>query len=111
MADMRYITVDMACPVCKYNLRGLPMDHACPECGFKILRHVSADTMPDPHRTRRDRFIEEFDALMEERQKAEDVRLLSEELTARQLKLIETWERLAERMNAVLDKLEKGLPP
>lgn len=28
------------CPVCKYDLTGLPLEHRCPECGFEYDEHT-----------------------------------------------------------------------
>jgi len=30
-----FIQVDWPCPLCAYNLKGLPQTHRCPECGFE----------------------------------------------------------------------------
>lgn len=32
----------MPCPLCDYDLTGLPAEHTCPECGFKYDRHTTA---------------------------------------------------------------------
>jgi hypothetical protein len=106
MGDVAYITTDVPCPVCRYNLRGLPTDRACPECGLKIDRHV---TFADPHREKRDKFIDEFDAMMEEREKLERAAADAVALNLRQERAIERWERLAGRLEQVLDLAEEKL--
>lgn len=34
------------CPVCRYDLRGLPKDHRCPECGFAYDESTQVWRMP-----------------------------------------------------------------
>lgn len=33
MADQQFISFDLRCERCEYNLRGLPVGNKCPECG------------------------------------------------------------------------------
>jgi predicted nuclease with TOPRIM domain len=106
MGDVQYITSDLACPICKYNLRGLPIDHACPECGLKIDRHVSFD---DPHGKKRDRLIEEFDSMMEEREKLERAAQEAAAFNDRQARLIARWEQLSDRFERLMDAVEQKM--
>ncbi len=53
--DDRKIRVDIACRVCRYNLRGLVIDQACPECGRAAATSFQGDELlfTDPHWLRR----------------------------------------------------------
>ncbi len=41
-----HVAIDLVCPSCRYNLRGLLHDGACPECGLAVARAILAANDP-----------------------------------------------------------------
>jgi hypothetical protein len=96
--SMPYFNVDVPCPSCGYNLRGLSLGHGCPECGLKVIS--TALTENEQKSTKRiDAEIEENLRLME-----------SEEKRRKQIvDFVSSWEQRGERFDKVLERIEKML--
>jgi hypothetical protein len=95
---MPSFTTDVPCPSCGYNLRGLSLGHGCPECGLKV---VSTDVLPEVQLERK-RLEAEI---------AENLRKMGEDAAhqERLVKFLLDWENRGERLDRLLDRVEKLL--
>ena len=51
-ADVSYLTSDVPCHRCHYNLRGMAPDSACPECAYSVASSLAvSNTLPHWLRT------------------------------------------------------------
>ena len=95
---MPYFTVDIACPSCGYNLRGLSLAHGCPECGLKIV----SPELPAYERGQREQIEAEVEQnlrqMEQENQRQEQID-----------DLLGAWEKRGERFDRLLDRIERAL--
>ncbi len=94
---MAFLNIDLRCPKCRYNLRGLEIGNRCPECGLNVFAEPG-DAIG--------RGVENLD-----RELAEQLQL-QEDDAARRLRLdtlINSWEERGDRFNRLLDRMEEVL--
>jgi hypothetical protein len=95
---MPFFTIDIPCPSCGYNLRGLSLGNGCPECGLKVISNE-----PTPaERTKTQRIEAEIE---------ENLRQMEEQKATREqlAHFLAAWDRRGAQFDHLLNRLTKIL--